>query len=71
MSEGGKKNQIPWRGILGGMMVGALIPVLIYFYFQVTHPNPYNVFYLFYAPLFMIFGGIIGLLIYVFRDSDQ
>jgi len=68
--DGKKKKQISWRAIIAGMIVGALIPVPVYFYFEITHPNPYNVFYIFYSPVLMVFGGMAGLLISAFSNSD-
>lgn len=64
------ENSIYWRGVIGGMIIGAVIPVIPYVYAQLTHPNSYNVFYLFYSPVLMIFGGIGGLLWAAWYVSD-
>ena len=63
-----------WRTALWGAgcgMLGGLALTCLYFlYEQLTRPNPYNVLTLFAAPVFVILGGIIGLLAAAWYSSD-
>jgi len=70
MDEKKNERSIYWRGVIGGMIVGALIPVVSYLYAELTHPNPYNVYFIFYSPVLMIFRGIGGLLWAAWYISD-
>ena len=52
-------------------MVGGLVfTCLYYLYEQLTRPNPYNVLTLFAAPVFVIFGALVGLLAAAWYSSD-
>ncbi len=59
-----------WKGLVVGALGGFVTAVLMYLYFQITHPNPYNVFVvIYYGPIFSIFGAMIGVLIAAWRES--
>jgi hypothetical protein len=63
-----------WRAALWGAgcgMLGGLVLTCLYFlYEQLTRPNPYNVLTLFAAPVFVVIGGMAGLLAAAWYSSD-
>jgi hypothetical protein len=71
MGESSGNNTGAWRAALAGMACGALATVLLYLYFQVRHPTPYNALLFGYAPVLMVFGGMAGLVYSAMRDSGR
>jgi hypothetical protein len=71
MSGLGNNRRGAWRGALAGVACGVLATVLYFLYYQVTSPSPYNIIFLIYAPVFMTFGGMAGLLVWAMRDSES
>ena len=68
------KERSGWRaalwGVGCGMLGGLAFTCLYYLYEQLTRPNPYNVLTLFGAPVFVIFGAMVGLLAAAWYSSD-
>ena len=53
-----------------GMLGGLLFTCLYYLYEQLARPHPYNVLTLFAAPVFVILGGMVGLLAAAWYSSE-
>lgn len=63
-----------WRAAVWGaglgMLGGLIVPCLLFLYEQLTDPNPWSVLTLFAAPVFIILGGMVGLLAAAWYSSD-
>ena len=66
----GREWQTAAWGAGCGMLCGLVLTCLYFLYEQLTRPNPYNVLTLFAAPVFVIIGGMAGLLAAAWYSSD-
>ena len=69
LGERGNKSRGVWGAAVAGVGCGALGTALYFVYSELTEPSPYNVLLLIYAPVFMTFGGMAGLLVWAMRGS--
>jgi hypothetical protein len=70
MSKGRGEWRAAFWGAGFGVVGGLALVCLHYLYEQLTRPHPYNVLTFLSAPVFMIFGAIVGLLAAAWHSSD-